>query len=130
MAERAKSCFSDVTYQCILPVPLHPSRLRARGFNQAVLLAAVLGRVHHLPLERHNLVRTRWTRSQVGLSEGARRNNVRGAFALANRAAVAMKTVLLVDDIYTSGSTVDECAKVLINAGAKRVDILTLARAA
>lgn len=130
MAQRTESIFSDVTYHCILPVPLHPSRLRARGFNQALVLARILSRVHHLPLDRNNLVRTRWTRSQVGLSERARRDNVRGAFAVLDRAGVFRRTVLLVDDIYTSGSTVDECSKVLINAGAGRVDILTLARAA
>ena len=75
-------------------------------------------------------MRTRWTQSQVGLSERERKDNVRGAFAVLQSARIARRTILLLDDIYTSGSTVDECSKVLINAGARKVDVLTLARAA
>jgi ComF family protein len=114
----------------MVPVPLHPHRLRKRGFNQALVLARILSRTYNIPLDRDNLVRTRWTQSQVGLSERERKDNVRGAFAVLKSARITQRTILLLDDIYTSGSTVDECSKVLINAGARKVDILTLARAA
>jgi len=130
MAERMEPFFSDTLYQSMVPVPLHPRRLRKRGFNQALVLARVLSRTYHIPLDRNYLVRTRWTQSQVGLSERERKDNVRGAFAVVHSTRIAQKTILLVDDIYTSGSTVDECSKVLINAGARQVDVLTLARAA
>ena len=130
MAKCMESFFSDVTYEYMLPVPLHPRRLRERGFNQALVLARILSRTYHIPLDRENLIRTRWTQSQVGLSERERKDNVRGAFAVLHTARITGSTILLLDDIYTSGSTVDECSKVLINAGARKVDILTLARAA
>lgn len=130
MAERMEPFFSDTLYQSMVPVPLHPRRLRKRGFNQALVLARMLSRTYHIPLDRQNLVRTRWTQSQVGLSERERKDNVRGAFAVLQSARIAERTILLLDDIYTSGSTVDECSKVLINAGARKVDVLTLARAA
>jgi len=130
MAKRMESFFSDGTYQYMVPVPLHPRRLRKRGFNQALVLARILSRAYRIPLDRNNLVRTRWTQSQVGLSERERKDNVRGAFAVLQSARIARRTILLLDDIYTSGSTVDECSKVLINAGARKVDVLTLARAA
>jgi ComF family protein len=130
MAQRMESFFSDVTYHCMLPVPLHPRRLRKRGFNQALVLARIVSRAYHIPLDRNNLVRTRWTQSQVGLSERDRKDNVRGAFAVLHSGRIHQRTILLLDDIYTSGSTVDECSKVLINAGARKVDIVTLARAA
>ena len=130
MARRMESFFSDGTYHCMVPVPLHPRRLRKRGFNQALVLARVLSRIYHIPLDRDNLVRTRWTQSQVGLSERERKDNVKGAFAVLESARITQRTILLLDDIYTSGSTVDECSKVLITAGARQVDVLTLARAA
>jgi len=130
MAKRMEYFFNDVSYNYMVPVPLHPRRLRKRGFNQALVLARILSRTYHIPLDRGNLVRTRWTQSQVGLSERERKDNVRGAFAVLHSARIAKRTILLLDDIYTSGSTVDECSKVLINAGARKVDILTLARAA
>jgi len=130
MANRMGSFFSDAAYQCMVPVPLHRRRLRKRGFNQALVLARILSRAYHIPLDRNNLVRTRWTQSQVGLSERERKDNVRGAFAVLQSARIAQRTILLLDDIYTSGSTVDECSRVLIKAGARKVDVLTLARAA
>lgn len=130
MARRMEPFLREGTYHCLVPVPLHPRRLRKRGFNQALVLARTLSKTYHIPLHWDNLVRTRWTRSQVGLSERERRKNVRGAFAVLERARITRKAILLLDDIYTSGSTVDECSKVLINAGARQVDVLTLARAA
>ena len=129
MAHRMETVLCDGPYHTVMPVPLHPKRLRLRGFNQALLLARFVSDYYSISLDRYNLIRTRWTHSQVGLSERKRKANVRGAFMLLKDTDVKRKHILLVDDVYTSGSTVDECAKVLMNGGAQTVQILTLARA-
>jgi ComF family protein len=109
----------------LVPVPLHPKRLKARGFNQALLLARAFPEV---PLGREAVVRTRHTVPQVGLNPKERKDNVKGAFAVPDPARVKGKNVLLIDDLFTTGSTVKECAKVLLKAGARRVEVLTVAR--
>ena len=129
MARRMESVLTDGSFHAVMPVPLHPKRLRSRGFNQALSLARFVSNYYSIPLDRYNLVRKRCTHSQVGLSEVKRKANVRGAFVVVKERGVQHKHILLVDDVYTSGSTVDECAKVLMNAGAQTVQILTLARA-
>lgn len=114
---------------CIVPVPLHRARLRARGYNQALELARVLARRHHLPLRRDLLQRARATAAQTELDAAARRRNVRGVFALrdgVNRPA----HVALVDDVMTTGATLSECARILKRAGVARVEAWALARAA
>jgi len=114
----------------IVPVPLHTRRLRQRGFNQAVLLGEILSRQWGVPLQRNNLQRSRWTEPQVNLTASARAENVKGAFTLAAPAKIAGKRILLVDDVYTTGSTVKECSRVLMAAGAAAVAVITVARAA
>ncbi len=109
----------------LLPVPLHPRRLKARGFNQAWLLAQGF---KELPLGREVLIRERFTKPQVGLNPKERRDNVKGAFAVPQPSAVKGKKILLIDDLYTTGATVRECARVLRRAGAARVEVLTVAR--
>ncbi len=115
---------------CAVAVPLHPRRRRGRGFNQAAELAAQLG----LPVV-DALRRTRATAPQTELPAGQRRRNVRGAFASARRfgfrggAGVGGASVLLVDDVTTTGATLEACARVLRRAGAREVRALTLARA-
>jgi ComF family protein len=113
----------------IVPVPLHARRLRSRGFNQAVLLGEVLARQWHLPLARQALKRIRWTEPQISLSAEERRVNVKGAFAVPDIAAVMGKHVLLLDDVFTTGSTVEECSRVLKRSGAAAVTVITIARA-
>lgn len=113
----------------IVPVPLHVRRLRSRGFNQALLLGELLARMWRLPMARRALKRVRWTEPQITLSADERRDNVKGAFAVPDRAAVAGKHVLLLDDVLTTGSTVQECARVLKQAGAAAVTVITIARA-
>lgn len=113
----------------IIPVPLHRKRLRSRGFNQAVLLGELFSSHWNMPLDRHNLRRIRWTEPQVNLSAGDRRANVKGAFSLQNPDLVRGRRVLLVDDVLTTGSTVEECALMLKNAGAEDVTVITVARA-
>jgi len=114
----------------IVPVPLHVKRLRSRGFNQAVLLGELLAREWRLPIARRAMRRVRWTEPQINLSADERLHNVKGAFTVSDYAAVAGKHVLLLDDILTTGSTAEECARVLKRAGAVEVTVITIARAA
>ncbi len=113
----------------VIPVPLHVKRLRQRGFNQAVLLGEILAGLWRLPLSRANLQRIRWTEPQVNLSAAERVANVRGAFAVSEPALLKGKRIILVDDVFTTGSTVTECARVLLKAGAAEVSVVTIARA-
>ncbi|MFH1387354.1 MAG: ComF family protein [bacterium] len=112
----------------IIPVPLHEKRMRERGFNQVELLASTLTKYFELPVTPA-LERLKNTHPQFDLQRDARLNNVKGAFRVINPKAVYNKKVLLLDDIYTTGATISECGRVLKNAGAKRVEVLTLARA-
>ncbi|KPJ58015.1 MAG: hypothetical protein AMJ42_04085 [Deltaproteobacteria bacterium DG_8] len=128
MVNRMQSFLSGAPYQLIIPVPLHPKRLRERGFNQALSLARFISKKYNIPLDVYTLARRRQTKPQVGLSKQERKDNVRGAFLLLKSDKVIDKDILLVDDVYTSGNTVEECSKVLMKAGADRVDVLTLAR--
>jgi ComF family protein len=130
MTARHLSAFAaESGAQLIVPVPLHPKRLRQRGFNQAVLLADFLTKNWHIPTSRNNLRRIRWTEPQIFLSGDERIRNVRGAFAVKYPELFQGKKILLVDDVYTTGSTVAECAKVLKGAGAGEVHVATVVRA-
>ncbi|MEA3436308.1 MAG: ComF family protein [Thermodesulfobacteriota bacterium] len=121
----------------IIPVPLHTKRLKERGFNQSYLLvrnwkqlAAKLSiEMSNIAVERNVLVRSRWTEPQTGLGRKKRMKNIKNAFKVNDCSRVSGKRILLVDDVLTTGATVNECAKTLISDGAKRVDVLTLARA-
>jgi len=114
----------------IIPVPLHKKRLRQRGFNQAILLGEIFAKKWELPLLRNTLRRVRWTEPQVNLSAAERLENVKGAFAVSGSPDLSGRRILLVDDVYTTGSTVKECAKILKQAGAEAVIAVTVARAA
>lgn len=113
----------------IASVPLHPWRLLRRRFNQSAVLAGRLARAHGKPVVL-GLKRVRHTKQQVGLAFGERRANVEGAFRVAPRqaAAFAGKHVLLIDDVITTGATVEACAIALKEAGASAVDVLAVAR--
>jgi ComF family protein len=113
----------------IVAVPLHRQRLQWRGFNQALLLAKRLGKHLRARVDLSLLQRTRATQPQVELGDDQRRANVRGAFRLSDPAAVRDRSILLMDDVMTTGATVDECSRVLLRAGAASVEVLTLARA-
>ena len=121
----------------ILPVPLHAKKFRKRGFNQSYLLirswksesVPMAGNGFDIPVNTAVLIRNTATLSQTGLGRRQRLKNIKGAFAVRMPEKVIAKKVLLVDDVYTTGATANECARVLLKAGAERVDVLTVARA-
>jgi ComF family protein len=115
-------------YDVIVPIPLHRRRLWWRGFNQAALLADEVARRLGLPLDASSIARTRYTPPQTARDHDARRRNVRRAFAVKRTARIRGLRVLLVDDVMTTGATVDECSRVILAAGAASVDVFTLAR--
>ena len=119
----------DIDYDVIIPVPLHIGRLRWRGFNQAAMLAAAVARRIDRPLDLRTLVRVRETPPQTRQNQVERVRNLKRAFAVRRPARIASRSVLLIDDVMTTGATADECARTLLAAGARRVDVLTLARA-
>jgi ComF family protein len=112
--------------ELVVPVPLHLLRLFSRRYNQAALLANCLARQSGVPCRPDALKRLRYTPSQGTLGRRQRRDNVRGAFS--PTMPLAGKRVLLVDDVFTTGATIGECTRALLDGGARAVDILTLAR--
>lgn len=121
-----KGLFSQPDF--ILPVPLHLNRLRERGFNQALVIARGCFPEWKNRIETGLLLRCRSTIPQTLLAGKERRGNLKKAFGLASTAKVEGKRVLLVDDVFTTGSTVNECSRALRYAGAARIEIFTLAR--
>ncbi len=114
---------------CILtPVPMELSKQKRRGYNQSEELAKELGHALNVPTIMNNLVKIKKTSSQTELSAKERQENVKNAFATKNPAEIAGKKIFLVDDVYTTGSTMEECARVLRDAGAKSVWGITIAR--
>ena len=118
----------EIQADIIMPVPLHIARLRTREFNQSLLLADHLSRHLKRPVSASHLVRVRATDPQTTLSRRERVRNLRHAFAVRSPETLAGLSILLVDDVFTTGTTVNECAKSLLKAGAKSVSALTLAR--
>jgi ComF family protein len=116
----------------VIPVPLHTTKLRQRGFNQSELIARaalkLLARRERYCLATTVLQRQRETQSQIGLSRHQRRENMRGAFAVKQADEIKDKPVLVVDDVFTTGTTAAECARVLRRAGASKVYVATVAR--
>ena len=116
----------------VVPVPLHVRKLRQRGFNQSELIARAALKLqpdhNRLTLCTTLLERRRETRSQIGLTSHQRRENLRGAFGVTRPQEVAGREILLVDDVFTTGTTASECARVLRRAGALKVWVATVAR--
>ena len=116
----------------VIPVPLYKSKVRQRGFNQAELVARVALKIipagERLQFAPGLLQRTRDTQSQIGLTGNQRRENLRGAFVVPRAAEVTGRDVILVDDVYTTGTTATECSRVLRRAGARQVWVATVAR--
>jgi ComF family protein len=113
----------------ILPVPLHIKRLRSRGFNQSLLIARSCFPEWRRKIKTDLLIRHQATTPQTSLSGRARRNNLQGAFRVCRPGDIADKNLLLVDDVFTTGATLHECAKMLHRAGAEKIEAFTMARA-
>ena len=112
-----------------MPVPLHRERQKLRGFNQASVIAHALSAKVSLPVDEVSLVRVEHTeRHRAGMDARDRRESVETAFAVAHPALIAGERILLIDDVFTTGSTVSACASALFAAGAEKVFVLTLAR--
>jgi ComF family protein len=129
--------WDKMSIDLIVPVPLHVKKLRMRGFNPSFLLVKDWVRIPEflhvglpdIPIDINVLERRRWTEPQTGLGRKERLANIKNAFNISNDSKITGKRILLVDDVYTTGATVNECAKVLLKGGAGHVDVLTLARA-
>jgi predicted amidophosphoribosyltransferase len=109
----------------VVPVPLHTSRLKERGYNQAHVLGAYVAAQHKIPLVPDAITRWRSTNSQVGLNHDQRQANVAGAFT-ANSALVTHRTILLIEDVFTTGATLRACAQAALDAGATGAYCLTV----
>ena len=116
----------EIKPDVLIPIPLHKSRRRRRGYNQAALLARALGRRMGIPVWENYLIRIRKTVPLKRLNPKQRQNNLKKAFII-SRNDVKLKTVILVDDIYTTGSTMDEAAKTLLDSGVEKVYFVALA---
>lgn len=128
MNQTYKEKWVDNSFDAIIPVPLHRKRLREREFDQALILAKGISKHQGIPLIYGNLTRERWTESQTNLSKGDRWHNVKKAFGLRNPDQIRGLRILLIDDVYTTGATISECAVVLKKAKAKQIYAFTLAR--
>ena len=128
MTDHYQRLYPADAFQSILPVPLHPKRLREREFNQCVLLARPLAARLGIPLDLDAVERVRHTPSQSSLPEPDRRKNLRDAFRVRRPEFVKGRSILLLDDVYTTGATLEELARSLLSAGALKVSGLTLAR--
>jgi ComF family protein len=129
MTERIHLYWDPGLFDLLIPVPLYPQRLRQRGFNQVLLLVKELSRRTGIPYGKKVLQKRKATIPQVNLSGAEREKEVRGSFHTTEKETLKGKSILLVDDVYTTGATVNECSKVLLAAGAERVDVFTLAHA-
>ena len=112
---------------CLLPVPLYKKRLRQRGFNQSIEISRALGKAWDIPMENNGVKRLRETQSQTGLDAKQRRRNIRNAFEIVD--SINYEHVAIVDDVVTTGSTVNELARILKRKGVKRVSVYSIARA-
>lgn len=129
LAEKYQRCAQGRTYDIVIPVPVSPQTLKQRGFNQSVVMAEELCRISGLTLAPDVLVKHKETQQQAGLSREQRRKNVKNAYAVKHAGEIAGKSVLLVDDVVTTGNTINECAKTLIKSGATVCGAICLASA-
>jgi competence protein ComFC len=128
MINFARKFLDMQSIEMIIPVPLHSTKLRQRQFNQAELLAKSLSKAFSKELNNKLLLKIKPAPAQVDLSGAKRLKNVRGTFKVKNTDSLKNKNLLIVDDVFTTGATVNECAKMLTDAGANRVEVLALAR--
>ena len=128
MANRLKKLEFSKEKTIIIPVPLHKTRMRERGYNQSALLCSVIASESNLPFNDQILQRIRYTQSQTKLNAAERIKNVQNAFKVSSPKEIESKIIVLVDDVITTGATINECAKELIKAGAEGVNLLSIAK--
>lgn len=120
--------FEKIDFDTIIPVPLHKKRLRERGFDQSLLLGINIGKQLEIPILTDNLIRYRDTKPQLELKVNERFKNVRDAFKVIGKEKIKDKNILLIDDVFTTGATVNECSRILKKEGARKVDVFVLSR--
>jgi len=123
-----KVCGLLKKYDIIIPVPIHKKRKLERGYNQTELIAKTIANQTHIKLEKDLLIKQSNIVSQSSLNKNDRKQNVKNAFVIKNTEKIENKKILIFDDIYTTGSTVNECSKILRKAGATRIGILTISK--
>ena len=123
-----KICGLLKKYDIIIPVPIHKKRKAQRGYNQTQLIASKISKYVEIKLCDDVLIKSKNTIAQSKLNKNKRKQNIKGAFKILNSEKIQGKNILLFDDIYTTGSTVNECSKILTRAGAKRIGVLTIAK--
>lgn len=128
LLSQAQKTLNPKEWDSLVPVPLHPVKLREREFNQAERLACHLGKALCIPVASRLLKRVHWTPSQTTMTRAQRLDNVRHAFQSVTGPEIEGKRLVLVDDVFTTGATTSACAKTLISAGAKSVSVWTVAR--
>lgn len=127
IAEKLTSLHPDSNFDMVIPVPLHRIKEAERGYNQSLYICRGICKILNKPLEARVLYRKRFTQTQTHLSVAERESNVKGAFGLKNAAGIEGRNIILADDVITTGATVQECAKVLMNAGACSVFVVSVA---
>lgn len=128
LLQKAVPALRPQKWDIIVPVPLHPTKLREREFNQAARLAKHLGAALNLPVDTKSLQRITPTQTQTKLSRADRAKNVRGAFAVRKGVRLTSKRVIVLDDMFTTGATTSDCARALQSSGAAEVCVWTVAR--
>ena len=126
MADKAMKCKLADQFDCVVPVPVSKETFRERGYNQSALLAQEVAREIHLPCTDNWLKKTKETEKQMELGREERLENVKGAYVVESHSELQGKRVLIIDDVLTTGSTVNECAKTLLSAGVKSCGAFTL----
>ena len=115
-------------YDIIIPVPIHKKRYKERGYNQSELLASEIARTLNISIEKHVLTKNVNNTPQSKLSKIERKNNANGVYKIINAQKIKNKKIIIIDDIYTTGSTANECSKVLKQAGASEIAVFTIAK--
>ncbi len=128
MIEFADKHIDMQRFDWLIPIPLHRVKEKERSFNQSTILARYLSRKFKIPLLHKSLIRTRMGESQMALPKDKRLKAIKGSFRIKKPSLLKDQIVLLVDDVFTTGSTANECSKVIKEAGADHVEVLTLAK--
>lgn len=128
LLKNEKVCGFLKKYDIIIPVPIHKKRKLKRGYNQTYLIAKEIAKNTHLKLEKDVLIKKKNVVEQSSLKKSKRINNIKNAFIVKNKDKITNKKVLILDDIYTTGSTIKECAKIIKKCGTNKIGILTIAK--